>query len=328
MKRWRLVAVALAALAAGCRGPWPGQREEAPAPASVSLAVSVAVVTRAPMRSEVRLLGTTVATRRITIRAPAAGVVSGMRLQGGDQVRRGQVVARIVTREDLAARAGAKIARRLDPQSAEQIDEAVKRYAGEAGIPVIAPQDAAVAQRNVSDGQFVNEFEALLEVIDPASIYVEAAAPIDVLRRIRPGLAATVTSPLHPGVEFPARVAALLPAFSQVSVTSPLRIEFTGAARIREAGAALEALITIKYVPAALVIPEAAVFEDAERGGSYVFVAGRDGRAHRRAVTIGIRSPPRVEVTAGLAPGQRVITSGGYALSDGLEVMAAGASAP
>lgn len=328
MRRWGLMAVALAALAAGCRGQWPGEQEEPQAPASVSLTVSVATVIRAPMRSEVRLLGTTVATHRITIRSPAAGVVTGMSLRVGDQVRRGQVVAGIVTREDLAARAGLNTARQLDPLSAGEVERAVKRYASEPAIPVVAPQQATVAQRNVSDGQFVNEFDALLEVIDPASIYVEAAAPIDVLRRIRPGMAATITSPLHPGERFPARVAALLPAFSPASVTSPLRIEFTGAAHIREAGAAVEALVTVKYVPAALVIPEAAVFENAEPGGFYVFVAGRDGRAHRTAVTIGIRSAPRLEVTAGLAPGQRVITSGGYALSDGLAVSTTGASAP
>ncbi len=46
----------------------------------------------------------------------------------------------------------------------------------------------------------------------------------------------------------------------------------------------------------------------------------KDGRAHRVPVTLGIRNPEQAQVTAGLAPGDLVITSGGYALSDGLKV--------
>ena len=50
---------------------------------------------------------------------------------------------------------------------------------------------------------------------------------------------------------------------------------------------------------------------------------GKDGRAHRVPVTIGIRNEHQVQVTSGLAPGDHVITSGGYALSDGLRVSVA-----
>jgi len=39
-------------------------------------------------------------------------------------------------------------------------------------------------------------------------------------------------------------------------------------------------------------------------------------------VATGIRTPAEVQVTQGLKPGDLVITSGGYALSDGLEVRA------
>jgi multidrug efflux pump subunit AcrA (membrane-fusion protein) len=47
---------------------------------------------------------------------------------------------------------------------------------------------------------------------------------------------------------------------------------------------------------------------------------GKDDRAHRVPITLGIRNRDQVQVTAGLAPGDLVITSGGYALSDGLKV--------
>jgi multidrug efflux pump subunit AcrA (membrane-fusion protein) len=71
------------------------------------------------------------------------------------------------------------------------------------------------------------------------------------------------------------------------------------------------------------VIPAAALFEDAETGRFHVFVAGADGRAHRTDVTIGLRDAKQVQITRGLKPGDLVITSGGYALSDGLKVSVA-----
>lgn len=46
-----------------------------------------------------------------------------------------------------------------------------------------------------------------------------------------------------------------------------------------------------------------------DAGGTTAFVLTRDGRAERRAVTVGRRNPEQVEVTAGLSPGERIVTS-------------------
>ena len=73
-------------------------------------------------------------------------------------------------------------------------------------------------------------------------------------------------------------------------------------------------------MPNSLVIPEAALFEDAGSGTNYVFVRDAAGRARRTTVTVGIRSNNRVQILAGLEQGEMVATSGGYALSDGLKV--------
>jgi multidrug efflux pump subunit AcrA (membrane-fusion protein) len=103
-----------------------------------------------------------------------------------------------------------------------------------------------------------------------------------------------------------------------------VRIEFTATQRIAEAGAPVEVAVTVAAVPDAIVIPVAALFADT--GGAYhVFVAGADGRAHRTAITIGIRSGTLVQVTSGMNAGDLVITSGGYALADGLQVEATAA---
>jgi multidrug efflux pump subunit AcrA (membrane-fusion protein) len=314
-----LMAVIGLALAACHRDASRGE-DETPEPAVIMMAVSGARVAVKPMRSELRLLGETVARRHISLRAPAAGRVIGLNIQTGDRVRRGEVVAHLLSREVEAAENGLAIARQIDPADAPSLTESVKRYAHGAGVPVTIPEDAIVAQRIVSPGQLVGDLEQLADLIDPRSIFVNAAVPVDDLATIRPGMEAVVTSPLRPGLAFPARVAGISPSFSQAGATSPARIEFSGRERIYESGAPVEVTITIKSVPNAIVIPSTALFEDAANDRFYVFVAGEDGRMHRQTVTVGIRSPAEVQITSGVQDGQIVITSGGYALSDGVKV--------
>ena len=277
------------------------------------------------MRQELRLLGTTVAMRHITLRAPAAGRVTGLDLQSGDRVRTGQVVAHLINREIEAAEHGLEVARQIDPAEAAALSRSVNRYTRGPGIDVTVPENAIVSQRLVSSGQLVNDQEPLVDLIDPKSIYVEAAVPVDEISLVRPGMSATVTSPLNPGVDFPVRVVALSPSFTQGAATTPARLDFLGSRTISEAGAPVEIQVTTKSASDAIAIPPAALFQDAANDSFYVFVAGTDGKAHRTTVAIGIRNPNAVQVTSGLRPGQLVITSGGYALSDGLRVKVTGA---
>lgn len=310
--------LAALALSAGCRSTAGDTGAESQI--EVSMAVSVAPVTVAPMTKQVRLVGKTVAMRDLMIRSPVAGRVLGLTVQVGDQVRRGQVIAHVLTREDEAAEAGAQIAGQMQHDSAVPIAEAVKRYTNQNGIPVVAPEAAIVAQRTVTANQFVNEFDPIVDLIDPGSIYVEAGVPFNVLGEISPGMPAVVTSAFQPGKELPARVAAVLPAASLNAGTVPVRIDFTSPQRLQKAGASVDVMVVVAQSPNALVIPATAVFEDPEQNSYHVFVVGADHKAHRTTIKIGLRNAQRAEVTAGLAAGQRVITSGGYALSDGLMV--------
>ncbi len=317
-------AALLMLMVAGCgKGASSGQQTQEEQPAAM-MAVTAAPVRIAPMRQELRLLGTTVALRHITLRAPAAGRVIDFKLQNGDRVSAGQVVARVLNREVEAAEQGLEVARQIDPAEAASMAQSVARYSNNAGIAVVAPEGAVVSQRMVSSGQMVNDLDPLADLIDPRSIYVDAALPVDDISMVRPGMSATVTSPLDPGVVFPARVAALAPNFTQgAAATSSARLEFIGPRKMNQAGAPVEIRVAVRSVPDAIVIPAPALFQNAANDSFYVFVAGPDGKAHRTTITIGIRNLKEVQVTSGLRPGQLVITSGGYALSDGLAVKVA-----
>ena len=323
----RASAVALILIGAvatlGCRGPAPGQA--APEASTPTLAVSAAKVGIAPMQNTLRLLGVTAATRHVILRAPVAGRVLGMNLKIGDVVRKGQTIARVLSLEIEAARQGLGVARKIDPQDADALETSVNKYSHDAGIAVVATDRGVVSAPPVSPGQVVAYLDPVVDLIDPKSVYLDTAVPAEDVHLVAVGMPAIVKSPLQPGVEMPARVAAILPNFNAGSATSSVRIEFTGASRIFAAGAPAEAMVITQTSPDALVIPTAALFQD-DNGGFHVFLAGKDGRAHRVSVTIGIRNEDEVQVTSGLAVGDLVITSGGYALSDGLRISVAQAS--
>ncbi|MGH8013204.1 MAG: efflux RND transporter periplasmic adaptor subunit [Candidatus Binataceae bacterium] len=312
------IAIALTLGAMSCGG----KSASAPATAQppVTMAVTGVKAAVAPIRHVAHLLGNTVAQRQISLRSPTAGMVVGLNIQVGDHVRRNQVVAHVINREVQAVESGLAVAKKIDPSEARALARKVEPFTKTQGIPVLAPASGIVSQRLVSSGQRVADLDVLADLIDPASIYVEAAVPLDDLSLIRPGMPATVGSSVTPGIEYPARVAAISPTFALGGATTPARIDFAGERRILEANAPVEVAVTTAYMPDALVIPEAALFEDPATNQFYVFVAGPDGLAHRRTVTLGIHNQTEAQVTSGLRRGEIVITSGGYALSDGLRV--------
>ena len=291
-----LAGVLAAALLAGCGGEKPSGDEDA-TPSNPVLLVSAARAEIHPMTSELRLLGKTVAMRHVIVRAPTAGRVIGMKLVSGDSVRKGQVVAHVINREIEAAEAGLAVARRIDPQDAAALGASVGRYNHSAGIPVVAPESGIVSQPPVTSGQMVADLDTIVDLIDPASLYIDTSVPLSQLSLVRPGMAATVTTPFRPGVEFPARVDAILPSFDAASASSSVRTDFTGAERIAEAGAPVEVRVETASVPDAIVVPASALFQDEGVDKYHVFVIGADGRAHRTDIKVGLREGDRVQVT-------------------------------
>jgi hypothetical protein len=55
-------------------------------------------------------------------------------------------------------------------------------------------------------------------------------------------------------------------------------------------------------------------------------VAGSDGAAHRKPVTLGIDDGTDVQVTSGVTSSDMVITSGAYGLDEGTKVQVGAAS--
>ena len=105
------------------------------------------------------------------------------------------------------------------------------------------------------------------------------------------------------------------PALDPNSTTVEVWVEARNPKGRLRPGTSVQLSMLSRAVPNALVIPGAAVLT-APDGGTYVMVAGSDGRAHQTMVKSGIRQGDDVQILDGLREGDRVIASGAYGLPD------------
>ncbi len=211
-------------------------------------------------------------------------------------------VARIAACE--AARARARQAEAAVGVARTTLDRTVLR----------APFAAVVAEVSTEVGEWITPsppglpIPPVIELIATDQVYI--SAPIDEvdLARIRPGLPARVTLDALPGRSFPGRVVRVAPyvdARAQENRTIEVEVELTEPAATRELvpGTSADVEIVLEVHEDVLRVPTYALLP-----GDHVMVV-RGDRLARVPVQTGLRNWDFVEITRGLAAGDRVVVS-------------------
>ena len=212
--RWAGLA-SLVAIAGACRGKSASQAAAPPAAVEVGRE-NIAVASRDQLQSGPPISGTLEARQTATLRAEVAGPVLQTYVDRGQSVRRGQLLARIddtaLRQAALSAQSGARSAklsldnarRNVDRSTALEKAGAIAQRDLEAAQSELASASAAnddaqarltqaqqtldktfirapfngqVSDRQVGAGDVVQPGSALLTVIDPASMRLEASVP-------------------------------------------------------------------------------------------------------------------------------------------------------
>ena len=139
-----------------------------------------------------------------------------------------------------------------------------------------------------------------------------------VIVRLKIGDKGTVTvAGLDQPVE--GKVTVVSPALDPNSTTVEVWLEAKNPKQQLKPGTSVQLSLTAKTVKDALVVPAAAVLTAAD-GGTTVMLAGSDGRAHQKAVKLGIRQDDDVQILEGVAEGDKVVTTGAYGLPDNTKI--------
>jgi len=285
-----------------------------------------------------------------------------VRVNVGDRVKRGQVLARMQsdtvnaelaqTRATLAeaeanvaeAQANAERARQLQATgaiSAQQINqyltaEQTARARAQAlkarlqadqlrlsQTQVLAPDDGVISARVASVGSVVQPGQELFRLIRQQRLEWRAEVTAADLARIRPGMAVTVTT--ASGAAVPGKVRMVAPTVDAQTRNGLVYVDLQAAG---DAKAGMFARGEFELGKAhGVTLPQSAVL--VREGFAYVFRVGPDNKVAQTKVSLGKRVGDRVEVTAGLDAAARVVASGAGFLSDGdtVRVVAAPAAA-
>jgi RND family efflux transporter MFP subunit len=153
----------------------------------------------------------------------------------------------------------------------------------------------------------------ILTVVDLSQIVARSHISLDDAKQIKVGDAANIF-PLDGGAQIPGKVTVISPALDPSSTTVEVWVQAPNQGNRLTPGTSLRVEMIAQTLPAAFVIPWAAVLTSAS-GNTSVMVVDAENKPHRKSVTLGIRDGANVQVKEGLDNGERVVTTGAFELA-------------
>ncbi len=193
-----------------------------------------------------------------------------------------------------------------------QIDWLEKRGEPQDYVPIFAPTDGAVIQKNIIAGSAFTRGQTLLQLADLSSLWVETFAYEQDLLLIEPGMPATVRLTNVPSEDFDAKVMQVDPFLGDNTRTARVRLQVENAYGRLKPG--LFANVILKAdLGEMLLIPEDAVLVSGEK--RIVFKDIGEGRLKPVEVRTGYSDGENIVVRRGLQAGDAIVTSGNFLIA-------------
>ena len=171
--------------------------------------------------------------------------------------------------------------------------------------------DGELGLLDVELGQSITAGQNIGQINDLSSFKIEAKIDEHYIDRVRPGLTATFQ---RDGKTYRLRVRKVYPEVRNGSFRTDFVFDGERPSQMRS-GQTYYVELALGKSSTATLIPRGTFFQ--ATGGNWVFVLDPSGhKAYRRNISIARQNPQYYEVTDGLQPGERVITSGYEAFKD------------
>ena len=219
-----------------------------------------------------------------------------------------------------AAVAQLDLARAQNQQSNARLDELKINLEN---TNILSPVNGFVARRAADPGAFVGQNAPVVDVVDISSVRLVVNVVEKDLRPLKAGDVTRVEVDAYPGEVFTGRIARVAPVLDPATRTASIEIEIPNQGYRLKPGMYARVSITTDQRIDTLVVPTNSVVDLGGRRG--VFLAGENNTVTFRAVRVGIEEDKQIEILDGLVAGDRVVTTGAAALTDGARVVIAGA---
>lgn len=178
-------------------------------------------------------------------------------------------------------------------------------------LEVRSPIDGELGLLDVELGQNIAAGQNIGQINDLSDFKVQAQIDEHYIDRVRPGLSASFS---RDGKTYRLRVRKVYPEVRNGTFRTDFVFVGERPAQMRS-GQTFYVELALGKSQQATLIPRGTFFQTT--GGNWIFVLDKSGRkAYRRNISIARQNPQYYEVTDGLEPGERVITSGYEAFKD------------
>jgi cobalt-zinc-cadmium efflux system membrane fusion protein len=291
--------------------------------------------------------------------APLPGRVVEAEVRPGDHVKRGQKLVQIRSAELPSLEHGVRTARlAVDTRTASvaRLRELVESRAGsandlllaeselseaklalkaaearlsslqvkradDASYWVLAGRSGTVVQLDATSGLQVGpDRGALVTIADLAEVLVVGDVPQRDAVDLRVGAKAEIYPAGVSGEVVNGTIEAVAEIVDAERQTVPVRVRVVNDARRLRPNAFVDLTFGAANVRPTVLVPSVAVVRDG--ASAVVFVQKRPGEFERRQVVLGRQGRDRVEVQAGLAPGEKVVTTNALLLLNALNIKA------
>jgi membrane fusion protein, multidrug efflux system len=184
---------------------------------------------------------------------------------------------------------------------------------------VRAPFSGVMGQRSVSLGDYVTKDTKLAAIQTVSPQRASFQVPERYADQLKMGQQVSFRVAALPGRTFTGTVDFVDPVVQLPSRTITVKARVPNPKRELQSGMFIEARLATAVRPDAVVIPEDAILP--LQGANFVWVVA-DGKATRRQVELGVRTPGFVEVKSGVERADQVVVGGQERLAEGAPVQA------
>jgi RND family efflux transporter MFP subunit len=192
-----------------------------------------------------------------------------------------------------------------------------------------APFDGVIVAKNAQPGEMISPVSAgggftrtgIGTIVDMGSLEIEIDVNETYINRVSEGQSVVATLDAYPDWQIPAYVIAIIPTADRQRATVEVRVGFnvTDPRILPDMGVkvAFQDDVPAERSAGGVLVPEAAISGSDTQAVVWVV---SEGRAERRAVTIGARRGSEVVVVSGLQGGERLALNAPAGLTDGAAV--------
>ena len=304
-----------------------------------AIPVTVASIRTGHVSSYITSTANLIAEDEVEVLAEAEGRIETLKVEEGDAVRRGQVLASLVQDDEEIAVRTAKL-RAMNAQMAyeravkmvdeslmsrEQFDkttldhEVAKQEIAEAEwrlekTMIRAPFAGFVVGRMTNLGQNVQVGDALFKVSDFDPLIARIYLPEKDVIGLEQGRKVRITLKADEQIRFSGRIRQISPVVDTATGTVKVTIESEPPPPSVRPGAFVTIDVVRQTRPRVVLLPREAIIHELQE--AFVFVANGDV-AEKRRVALGLEEDGRIEAVSGVDAGEQVIVAGQGGLKDG-----------